>query len=69
MSSSSSVLVNEAITRAGLSDLARARKAGDLEGVRRAAGVLRGADLLALGALADEVRSDEVGDVVHVYTK
>ena len=66
--SSSSVLVNEAITRAGLSEVARARKAGDLEAVRRAAGVLRGADLLALGALADEVRSDEVGDVVHVYT-
>lgn len=63
-----SSLVTEAIARAGLDGIARARRAGDLAAVREEAGTLVGADLLALGALADAIRADEAGDVVRVYT-
>jgi hypothetical protein len=59
-------LVDRAIDSAGLASLLVARREGaPLEGyVAR----LRSADLLALGALADRVRSGEVGDDVRVYT-
>ena len=63
-----SSLVVDAIARAGLAEIAFARHAGDLERVRAQAQKLTGADLLALGALADLVRTDEVGDTVRVYT-
>jgi hypothetical protein len=60
-----SALVDRALEAAGLVDVLAARRAG-------AAGEslvdrLRGADLLALGALADRVRADEVGDEVRIY--
>lgn len=63
-----SSLVVDAIARAGLAEIAFARHAGDLDRVRAQAAKLDAADLLALGALADLVRTDEVGDVVRVYT-
>ena len=61
-----SALVDRAIHDAGLSGWLEARCAraiGQLEIER-----LCGADLLALGALADRVRSIEVGDGVRIYT-
>ena len=60
-------IVDRALVAAGLDEIARARRAGDLTSVRRAYERLESADLLALGALADRVRVDEVGDVVRVY--
>jgi hypothetical protein len=60
-------LVDMAIARAGLGEIAAARRRGDLERVCALASVLEGADLLALGALADRIRADEVGGVVRVY--
>lgn len=60
-----SALVDRAIDAAGLAGFAAARRAGaigDEEPER-----LRSADLLALGALADRVRRDEVGDRVRIY--
>jgi 2-iminoacetate synthase ThiH len=62
-----SALVEKAIAAAGLDAIGEARRAGDFERVRDAAGTLRTADLLALGALADRVRAEEAGDVVRVY--
>jgi len=62
-----SALVDKAIAAAGLDAIGEARRAGDLAQVRAASAQLKGADLLALGALADRVRSEEVGDVVRVY--
>jgi hypothetical protein len=60
-----SALVHQAIAAAGLDDIAPARRAGGLAGadVER----LRRADLLALGALADAVRAEEVGADVKIY--
>jgi 2-iminoacetate synthase ThiH len=63
-----SSLVVDAIARAGLADVAFARNTGDLERVRAQADALAKADLLALGALADRVRQEEVGDVVRIFT-
>jgi 2-iminoacetate synthase ThiH len=60
-------LVDMAIARAGLGEIAQARRRGDLERVRALAPILEDAELLALGALADRIRADEVGDVVRVY--
>ena len=60
-------IVARALAEAGLDGIARARRAGDLDGVRLSVERLDRADLLALGALADLVRADEVGDVVRVY--
>jgi 2-iminoacetate synthase ThiH len=62
-----SALVDKAIAVAGLDAIGDARRAGDLDRVRAAGAELRGADLLALGALADRVRAEEAGDVVRVY--
>jgi hypothetical protein len=59
------LLVDRAIDAAGLSSILAARRAGTMgEGE---AAKLRGADLLALGALADRVRCEEVGDEVRIY--
>jgi 2-iminoacetate synthase ThiH len=63
-----SSLVVDAIARAGLADVAFARNTGDLERVRAQHEALAKADLLALGALADRVRQEEVGDVVRIFT-
>lgn len=61
-----SVLVDRAIEASGLGDLLAARREARLpEDVARR---LEHADLLALGALADRVRQEEVGDEVRVYT-
>jgi hypothetical protein len=62
-----SALVDRAIDAAGLTDVLEARRAGLASGVDVAR--LRAADLLALGALADRVRADEVGDEVLVDTR
>ncbi len=61
-----SALVERAIGQAGLDEVARARRAGPLSGEHLAR--LRAADLLVLGALADRVRADEVGDEVRIFT-
>jgi 2-iminoacetate synthase ThiH len=61
-----SALVDRAIESAGLGDFLAARAAGALTPAH--AERLRTADLLALGALADRVRSDEVGADVVIYT-
>lgn len=58
-----------ALRDAGLEGVARARLAGDVRAARAATDVLARADLLALGALADEIRRREVGDRVSVYTR
>jgi hypothetical protein len=60
-------LVDRAIAAAGLADLARARRAGELGEVAALAPLLAKADLLAVGALADRIRADEVGDRVGVF--
>jgi hypothetical protein len=60
-----SALVQQAIDAAGLADVAAARRTGALSvaQVER----LRQADLLALGALADAVRAEEVGADVKIF--
>lgn len=60
--------VEEAIGRAGLGPVLASRRIGDVEGVRRMLDKLRSADLLPLGALADIVRAEEIGDVVRIHT-
>jgi 2-iminoacetate synthase ThiH len=60
-----SQLVDQAIDAAGLSALAQARRAGTM--TTADASRLRNVDLLALGALADQVRRAEVGDTVRIY--
>lgn len=61
-----SILVDRAIEAAGLGDWLAARREGrsPVDLVTR----LESADLLALGALADRVRQEEVGDEVRIYT-
>jgi hypothetical protein len=60
-----SALVDRAIDAAGLGGVLTARRAGAVDEGQAAR--LRSADLLALGALADRVRRDEVGDRVRIY--
>jgi hypothetical protein len=57
--------VERALRDAGLDAVLTARKAGEVPSalVER----LRGSDLLVLGALADRVRAEEVGDDVRIY--
>jgi hypothetical protein len=62
-----STLGLRAIRATGLEELWEARRSLDLVRVRRLSGQLDSADLLAVGALADTIRSAEVGDVVGVY--
>ncbi len=61
-----SVVVERALLREGLLEVLEARRAGSgaLGSFERR---LRDADLLALGALADVVRRDEVGSVVRLH--
>ena len=62
-----STLIDGAIERAGLTDVLEARRNGRIDaGVE---GRLRSADLLALGALADRVRAEEIGEAVSIYTR
>lgn len=62
-----SAFVDRAIEAAGLGAVLRARRARDLAFVRKERARLAGVDLLALGALADLVREEEVGDEVRLY--
>jgi 2-iminoacetate synthase ThiH len=62
-----SVLVDRAIRDAGLVPLVEARARGDMAFVLEQAALLDDADLLALGALANRLRTDEVGDVVRIH--
>jgi 2-iminoacetate synthase ThiH len=62
-----SALSDQAIVREGLWPLLEARRAHDLDGVRSMARALETADMLALGALADAIRREEVGDLVRIY--
>ncbi len=62
-----SVLVDRALEAAGLTSVLVARRAGRVGEVPVAR--LRDADLLALGALADRIRSEEVGDEVRIYLR
>lgn len=59
--------VEQAIARAGLAPVLRARRAGEIEAVRATMDDWRHADLLALGAIADAVRSEEIGEVVSIH--
>lgn len=62
-----SALVDQAILEAGLGEIARARRALDFVRVLALAPSLAEADLLALGALADRIRAEEVGDLVTLF--
>ena len=57
--------VERAIERAGLGEVLRARRAG--EDVRATIDAWKDADLLVLGAAADLVRAEEVGDSVVLH--
>ena len=59
--------VEEAITKAGLLPVLAARRSGDLETVRTTLTSWGAADLLALGAVADSVRTEDVGEVVRIF--
>ncbi len=59
--------VEEAIAKAGLLPVLAARRSGDLETVRTTLPSWGAADLLVLGAVADAVRIEDVGDVVRIY--
>ncbi len=62
-----SPLVESALEQAGLLQAARARLAGDVKAASDAEPLLRRADLLVLGALADALRRQECGDEVRVF--
>jgi hypothetical protein len=59
--------LENAIAHAGLSEVLEARRAGDLDRVRTALDVLARSDLLVLGAVADLIRSEEVGADVRIH--
>lgn len=61
-----SFLVDRAIDAAGLWPVVAARRARTLGEAHLAQ--LRCADLLAVGALADRLRAEDVGDEVRIYT-
>ncbi len=65
-----STIVDRAIDAAGLGGVLAARRAeaGSLATNPAWLARLRAADLLALGALADRVRAEEVGPDVRIYT-
>jgi len=62
-----SALVDRAIRESSLDDVFGARRDGTLTADQ--VGRLRACDLLVLGALADRVRAEEVGDEVRIYTE
>lgn len=59
--------LESAIARAGFGTLLSARRRQDLVAVLGEARRLESADLLIVGALADLVRQEEVGDDVHLH--
>jgi hypothetical protein len=60
-----SALIERAIEDASLGDVIAARRNGGLNEAQIER--VRGSDLLVLGALADRVRSEEVGDEVRIF--
>jgi 2-iminoacetate synthase ThiH len=60
-------LVESALREADLWSVLTARRKGDTAALQKARSRLETADLLALGALADEVRKIEVGDAVCIF--
>lgn len=62
-----SALILSAIERGGLGDVLVARRARDFGALTTAITRLEACDLLILGALADVVRREEVGDEVRIY--
>ena len=62
-----SAIVETAIARAGLTPLLTARARGDEAEARALASTLGSQDLLVLGALADQIRVAEVGDLVRIF--
>jgi hypothetical protein len=60
-------LVDRAIEAAGLGELAVARRALDFDRIAALAPLVLSSDLLAVGALADRVRAEEVGDGVGIF--
>jgi hypothetical protein len=60
-------LADRAVETAGLGPIAEARARGDLALVVKLAPALERAPLLALGALGDRIRAEEVGDTVRIF--
>lgn len=60
--------VEDAIAKAGLLPVLAARRSGDLETVRTTVTSWGAADLLVLGAVADAVRTEDVGAVVRIHS-
>ncbi len=60
-----SALIDRAIRDAGLEPVLAARRVGALSPAQIEQ--LRASDLLVLGAIADRVRAEEVGDVVRIF--
>jgi hypothetical protein len=60
--------VEEAIEKAGLLPVLAAHRAGDLEVVRASMPSWSSADLLVIGAVADMVRAEDVGETVQVHS-
>ncbi len=59
--------IEEAIAKAGMASVLAARRAGDLEAVRGTVASWGKADLLVLGAVADTVRVEDVGQPVRIH--
>lgn len=62
-------LAADAIDRAGLGDVRDARRRGDRSALEASIPRLETADLLALGALADAARTEDVGDDVRIHLR
>jgi hypothetical protein len=62
-----SLLVDRAVHAAGLGQLTEARRSGDRDALQSFAPKLAEVDLLIVGALADQIREEEVGAVVRIY--
>lgn len=62
-------LLQHTLEKEGLWTVREARRRGDLAKVREAMPALLGADLLALGALADEIRTVDIGSEVRFCTQ
>lgn len=62
-----SAVVDALLTRAGLAEIDAARARGDFEAIWERVELLRTADLLAVGALADRIRAREAGDSVWIH--
>jgi hypothetical protein len=59
--------IDEEIAKAGLAPVLAARRAGDFEAVRSTVASWGAADLLVLGAVADALRVEDVGEVVRIH--